>query len=147
MWLAVLSALHILTFLATSVAALCTSKHALGYSPNITSPGPGWDWEAGTLHSVTWDNSLPPGIRPSQVSQTVDIALGYIENNSENLNWTMAKDVPLYSNVAHKVQLPSGLAYKKTYVIALVRSQRKPRRRRRRRKKGGSDPLRLELIE
>ncbi|KAI5121408.1 hypothetical protein M0805_003180 [Coniferiporia weirii] len=76
--------------LATFVASASLSAAAptgpvidIVYNPMITYPVAGTVWNAGEVHTVTWDTSAIPA---GQNNATGTILLGHIENNSENLN-------------------------------------------------------------
>ncbi|KAK4702253.1 hypothetical protein P7C70_g3969, partial [Phenoliferia sp. Uapishka_3] len=102
--------------------ALNTGKENLDYNPAITAPTAGANWIAGQTYEVSWNVNLPSGVNSSEVAQTASLLLGYKENGSENLDYTLAQDVPLYTTGSYNVTLPSTLPYKATYIIALVGS-------------------------
>ncbi|KAL8276766.1 hypothetical protein RQP46_010822 [Phenoliferia psychrophenolica] len=89
-------------------------KQDIDYNPAVTSPALGDVWIAGQSYSVAWNTVLPPGINSTQVRQTANLALGYMEDNSENLDWTLATSVPLYTTGNYMVTLPADLEYKTT---------------------------------
>jgi hypothetical protein len=55
----------------------------LVFSPHITSPRKGAKWPIGSVQNITWETSNIPAEKHNSTTQ---ILLGYIADNSENLN-------------------------------------------------------------
>ncbi|KAL8292855.1 hypothetical protein RQP46_000549 [Phenoliferia psychrophenolica] len=111
-----------LSAISVSADAISSRQSGVDYSPPITSPDRQTFWTSGLTYTVTWNTTLPEGVSQDDVPQTATIKLGYITEDSENLNWTLAEDVPLYTTGSYDVTLPSDLKGKSNYVIGLLGS-------------------------
>ncbi|KAL8280839.1 hypothetical protein RQP46_006843 [Phenoliferia psychrophenolica] len=111
-----------LSAISASAAAINIRTTGVDYSAPITTPEKRTVWVAGLNHTVTWNTTLPEGITMDQVAQTATIKLGYLTEDSENLEWTLAEHVPLYTTGSYEITLPSDLEGKTNYVIALMGS-------------------------
>lgn len=75
------------TLLVASAAVMASPVHVRNvadvYDPKITSPVAAQVWGVGSTQVVSWDlTSIPE----SEYSKTGYLLLGYLENNSENLD-------------------------------------------------------------
>lgn len=105
----------------------------LAVTPTITSPNTGTVWLAGSSQNVTW---LTYNIPAEAQNYTVTILLGYLENDSENLDiceliafrsrrqvltggsdHPLATQVPIMQGIA-TVEVPASTTYRTNYVVA-----------------------------
>ena len=79
----------LLSTVALAVSTIATPLHVAERSdliviaPPITQPQPGDIWPVGSTQQVCWDTSYLP---PDAQDATGTIYLGFLENDSENLN-------------------------------------------------------------
>ncbi|TFK52472.1 hypothetical protein OE88DRAFT_1698300, partial [Heliocybe sulcata] len=87
------------------------------YSPTITSPKAGAIWTANTTETVKWDVSDIPA---EKENSTGLLLLGYLENNSENLDIAhpLATDFPIKSGTVN-FTVPANLAKRDDYIVVL----------------------------
>jgi len=101
-------------------ASPLVARHRHGaYSPPITSPQEGVDWEVGSTQTVTWDASNIP---PSAANDTGTLILGYLDGYSDNENLDtrhpLASGFSLYDG-AVRVEVPY-VEPRDTYIVVLM---------------------------
>ncbi|KZT23477.1 hypothetical protein NEOLEDRAFT_1069645 [Neolentinus lepideus HHB14362 ss-1] len=99
------------------VAAPVQPVELIVFSPTITSPTQGAIWSANTTETVTWDTSNIPA---EKQNSTGLLLLGYLENNSENLDIAhpLAANFPINAGTVN-FTVPSTLPQRDDYIVVL----------------------------
>lgn len=114
-----LKAVFTTIFLASAslAAPILAPQELIVFNPQITSPKQHATWQKGSKQVVKWNTENIPAQR---MSTTGVILLGYMENDSENLDidHPLATGFPL-NNGQVGVKIPEDLDASKQYFIVL----------------------------